>query len=519
LMAVGGEMEPQADQMARLRHATDSLAALTQQIHQLSTDGRRRTSDQIGHKAALSVGSKQQLHDTKRVMARLRPHLDQAEQRLIDRLDQVAVDQDVRKAAEFRYAQRSSQTESRALPMNQQTISGRVEDYVGDVQIDPSDPTWVKRTVFVKNIEMASANAQTVKDVCARVSSEGDSNDFVVSVSLRVKTGWQRGSWALVSFATERGAQKLLDEQTRKVARRLTGTQWTFLPYQPQKLMSHEAQARKFHSAQSARRWTQTGLVGHAIATMKQSREASAGRRTVWVGGVPDHLARGGVGRFEQNMKAIFAEYGTIERVQTRYKDVHAGSSGASWGTVTFCSQAAVSHVLAQTIFVPAYNTPRTGSTVKLELRPADSRVDVSPIGKAAAKCHIDAIHRAIVNYDGYLPSSHPTLVRMHAALVELHRRCGDEHEAKYSEQESKRLAKRFLLELERVGDCGVYAEDESFMRELLKDDKEVEESFRRRCLSAAHSGAAHRPRTNQLPATYTPGFQHEPPSRRWVDE
>ena len=142
-MAVGGEMEPQADQMARLRHATDSLAALTQHIHQLSKDGRRRTSDQIGHKAALSVGSKQQLHDTKCVMARLRPHLDQAEQRLIDRLGQVAVDQDVRKAAEFRYAQRSSQTESRALPMNQQTISGRVEDYVGDVQIDPSDPTHV----------------------------------------------------------------------------------------------------------------------------------------------------------------------------------------------------------------------------------------------------------------------------------------------------------------------------------------------------------------------------------------
>eukprot|EP01043_Picozoa_sp_COSAG02_P078183 COSAG02_NODE_17476_length_1000_cov_3.473918_1_plen_97_part_10 len=78
-------------------------------------------------------------------------------------------------------------------------------------------------------------------------------------------------------------------------------------------------------------------------------------------------------------------------------------------------------------------------------------------------------------------PISHPTLVRMHAALAELHRRCGDEDEATYSEHEAKQLAKRFLLELERVGDWGIYAEDECFMRELLKGDREVEDSFRRR--------------------------------------
>ncbi len=476
------EVGSRPDQMAQLRQATDSMAALTQQLHQLSTHGRRRTSKQNSHRAALlSIEAEQHVRDVERVMARLRPHIDQVEQRLMQRLDHVAVDHDL-----------------------------------DGVQIDP---TWVKRTVFVKDIGANFNDAQMVKDACARVCSEGDADDLIVNVSLRAKAGWDKSGWALVSFATERGAQKLLDEQTRKVACRLTGMQWTFLPYQPQKLVSHEAQARKFHSEQSATRWTETGLVGHAISKFKHSRKSTTDKRTVWVGGVPDHLARGGTDRFEQNMKLIFAEFGTIDQVRVRYKDAQAGSS-RSWCIIAFSSQTVASRVLRQTISVPAHDTPGASGMVELELRPADgTRAESSPGGKAAIKSHIDAIYSALARYQRYLPPSHPTLVRMHAALSELHRRCGDEDEATYCEQEAKQLAKCLLLELNRVGDWSLYVEDESLMRELLKGDKEIEDLFRRRHeLAESHSNASHMPHTNQLSATKALGSRHETPSRRWAD-
>lgn len=491
-------MDIRPEQIAQLRQATDSLAALTQQVHQLSTRRHCTTNAAI----LVSGESEQHLRETERIMARLRPHLDRAEQQFMERLERVDLcreaQQDGKAETSESRTTRLGVAESRHIPVKEErTISGRVNDQVGSVQMDPSDPTWVKRTVFVKDIEIASANAQTVKDVCARVGSEGDPADLIVSVSLRRKTELQKGSWALVSFATERGATKLLEEQRRKVVFRLTGKQWIFLPYQPQKLESHQARARKFQSAESAKRWTKTGLVGHAIASMKRSRESTKHKRTVWVGGVPDHLARGGRDQFEQNMKRIFSEYGTIEELETRYKDVHAGSGGASWCTVTFTSPTVASDVLAQRICVAAHDLGfRADRMVELKLRSADARVEVSPIGKATVQRHIDAIHRAIDTYTGYLPSSHPTLIRMHVALAALHRRCGDEDAAAYSEQEARRLAKNTLLEIERVGDWAVYTEDESLMRELLKGDKQVEDSLRRRRDMA----------------------QHETPTRQWAD-
>ena len=482
-MAAGAELQPE-----QLRQRTDSLAALTQQVHQLLV--RRRTQ------AALqSVESQRRLRETERVMERLRPHLDNAEQRLVERLEQMTLDKKADGAA----------------------ISGRESDEnLDDAQIDPSDPTWVKRTVFVKDIELESANTQTVKDVCSRVrSKEGDPDDLIVNVSLRRKTELRKGSWALVSFAAERGAQKLLDEQQRKVVFRLTRSSWTFLPYQPKKLQSHEAQASQFHSALNADRWGQSRLVGHAVDTMKKSLQASADRRTIWVGGVPDHLARGGRDRFEQNMKLIFGEFGKVQQVKTRYKDEKAGSGGTSWCMVTFVSQGTASDVLARTVSVPAHDAgPEARAMVQLQLKPLDAQsAKASPVGEQIAHGHIDAIHKAIITYQGHLASHHPALVRMHAALAELHRRCGNEEAAAYAEREAQRQAKSFLLELERVGEWGVYTEDESFMRALLKDDKQVEDLFRRRReLAEAYSSSDERSAKDQ------PGSEHEQPTRQWVD-
>jgi hypothetical protein len=498
-MAGAAEFQPE-----QMRQRTDSLAALTQQVHQLSV--RRRT--QV---ALHSVDSQRRLRETERIMERLRPHLDNAEQRLVERLEQMTLDQADGPETKKSDGPAASTEEKvgelllpRGLPVHKQTISGRENDHVGDAPIDPPDPTWVKRTVFVKDIELESANVQTVKDVCSRIrSAEGDPDDLIVNVSLRRKTDRQKGSWALVSFAAERGAQKLIDEQQRKVVFRLTRSSWTFLPYKPKRLQSHEAQASQFHSAQNAERWTQSGLVGHAIHTMKQSRQASALKRTIWVGGVPDHLARGGRERFEQNVKLIFGEFGQVEQVKTRYKDVNAGSAGTSWCTVTFANQATASDVLARTVSVPADGAGRTArAMVQLQLKTADARAKASPIGETIAQGHIDAIHKAIVTYKASLPAHHPTLVRMHAALAELHRQCSDEEAALYAQQEAQRQAKSFLLELARVGEWGVYTEDESFMRALLKDDKQVEDLFRRR---------------REL-AEDQPGSEHEQPTRQWAD-
>ena len=417
------------EQVAQLKRATDSLAALAQQVHSLP---RRQTDARADlGSALLSAETEQSLRETEQIMATLRPHLERTERRLLSKIKQVG-DRREQEADGGVTVSHGGGGGGHAAT----TIAGRPDDQVGDVTIDPSDPTWVPRTVFVGDIELASATAKLVKEACGRVkdgqergrgtqnarallSGASTKGDLIVSVSVRRKPDRQKGSWALVSFSTEAGAKKLLEEQEREVRHRTTGKAWSFHPYEPTRLQSHEAQARKFQSAKHAEQWKKTGLVGHVIASMKDTHKAAAHERTVWVGNIPDRLASEG---FDKHMQDIFGRFGRVQKIQTRYKA--AAAAGTSWCTVTFANASTAQKVLGERVSVIADGQPADGKrTVNLVLKLADTAaMDRSPVGIARAEVQIKVIQGALVRYRGYLPSSHPTLVRLHAAMARLQR-------------------------------------------------------------------------------------------------
>jgi hypothetical protein len=417
------------EQVAQLKRATDSLATLAQQVHSLP---RRQTDARADlGSALLSAETEQSLRETEQIMATLRPHLERTERRLLSKIKQVG-DRREQEAEGGVTVSHGGGGGGHAAT----TIAGRPDDQVGDVTIDPSDPTWVPRTVFVGDIELASATAKLVKEACGRVkdgqergrgtqnarallSGASTKGDLIVSVSVRRKPDRQKGSWALVSFSTEAGAKKLLEEQEREVRHRTTGKAWSFHPYEPTRLQSHEAQARKFQSAKHAEQWKKTGLVGHVIASMKDTHKAAAHERTVWVGNIPDRLASEG---FDKHMQDIFGRFGRVQKIQTRYKA--AAAAGTSWCTVTFANASTAQKVLGERVSVIADGQPADGKrTVNLVLKLADTAaMDRSPVGIARAEVQIKVIQGALVRYRGYLPSSHPTLVRLHAAMARLQR-------------------------------------------------------------------------------------------------
>ena len=419
------------EQVAQLKRATDSLATLAQQVHSLP---RRQTDARADlGSALLSAETEQSLRETEQIMATLRPHLERTERRLLSKIKQVGDrrEQEADGGVTVSHGGGGGGGGHAAT-----TIAGRPDDQVGDVTIDPSDPTWVPRTVFVGEIELASATAKLVKEACGRVkdgqergrgtqnarallSGASTKGDLIVSVSVRRKPDRQKGSWALVSFSTEAGAKRLLEEQEREVRHRTTGKAWSFHPYEPTRLQSHEAQARKFQSAKHAEQWKKTGLVGHVIASMKDTHKAAAHERTVWVGNIPDRLAREG---FDTHMHTIFGRFGRVQKIQTRYKA--AAAAGTSWCTVTFANASTAQKVLGERVSVIADGQPADGKrTVNLVLKLADTAaMDRSPVGIARAEVQIKVIQGALVRYRGYLPSSHPTLVRLHAAMARLQR-------------------------------------------------------------------------------------------------
>jgi hypothetical protein len=75
------------EQVAQLKRATDSLAALAQQVHSLP---RRQTDARADlGSALLSAETEQSLRETEQIMATLRPHLERTERRLLSKIKQV----------------------------------------------------------------------------------------------------------------------------------------------------------------------------------------------------------------------------------------------------------------------------------------------------------------------------------------------------------------------------------------------------------------------------------------------
>ena len=290
-------------QLVQLRESTQRLAALMSSLKQHAPPAPHNTGLSA---ALLSVEAEQSLRHTERILATLQPALEHTERRLVGRIQQV-VDKQLDPDAERHHEQHGVtvrfQSASQEVDENDHshdTISGRPDDQVGDATIDPADPTWIPRTVYIGDVELGSATAKGIKEVCSRVtpgqergrgahtartllSGASVRGDLIVSVSVRRKDDRPKGSWALVSFATEAGAMKLLEEQKRDIKHRLTGKAWKFLPYEPHRLQSHEAQSRRYTSAKHAAQWKTTGIVGHAINAMKDAHAETTSERTLWV--------------------------------------------------------------------------------------------------------------------------------------------------------------------------------------------------------------------------------------------
>lgn len=158
------------------------------------------------------------------------------------------------------------------------------------------------------------------------------------------------------------------------------------------------------------------------------------------VGSIPDHLSRE---NFEENIRRVFEEQGVqVEKVKTRYKSTAA--EGSSWALVTFRAVVMAEQVLSQGVVVLGDAPGNTGlpgkARVSLVMKSADTHaMDRSPIGIAKANTQIKVMQKALIGYQAYLPSSHPTLVRMHWAMAQLQRQTGDEDGAVFNEMESRR--------------------------------------------------------------------------------
>lgn len=263
-------------QLAQLRESTERLAALTASLKRAPPHamGGVPVRAPAGLNAALlSVEAEQNLRHTERILATLQPALEQTERRLVSKIQQVGDKKLEREpgapahgvTATFEGGARAPLTalaHGDHIQHDAHTISGRPDDQVGDATVDPTtraDPADGVRRRHRDGlrqreghqggllVRQAGPGARTrhapPRALLSRASLRGD---LVVSVTVRRKDDRPKRSWALVSFATEASAKKLLEEQNRDIEHRLTGKTWKFLAYELHKLKSHEALSRRY---------------------------------------------------------------------------------------------------------------------------------------------------------------------------------------------------------------------------------------------------------------------------------
>eukprot|EP01045_Picozoa_sp_COSAG04_P018294 COSAG04_NODE_1683_length_5958_cov_4.673152_5_plen_403_part_00 len=389
-------------EISRLRESVASLSRLTDEVRELPRRNPSRKAKRISS-ALLSQSVEDSLAKTDQILKKLQPHLERTERRLMRKIENFGAqpEPEVEIVCERGGAE---------LPhtVSNETIAGRTDDTLGDPTINPADPSWLPRTVFVRDIEAASASAQVVKGVVSRAVPQhsesvmsGGQRSMIVSVRVRKKRAG-KASWALVSFSDRAGAAKLLAENDLAAHDRLTRTQWGFEPFHPRQLHSIEALAVEFGSAVHANSWATGGTVGHAVHEFKHHHKQTEPDRTVWVGHIPDHLA---VDAFSMNVSALFAPFGPIEKIETRYKSPSA--DGFSYAKVVFVEHAAALAALHHGVTCPAASGG--SELVELDVQPLDEKLaHDSPLNQeAVVAAHISAVEAAIARYALYLPSAH----------------------------------------------------------------------------------------------------------------
>ena len=295
--------------LARFAASADSLRSHHATHGQASGRAKKLSA------ALMSTDEQKSQRQTEHLLSSLRPHLEQTEQRLVSKIEE---------ATTQRFGP-EPEPEPEPQPQPQPEPPGSpLEDWGGDEapaspmkllqgcetrgeRINPLEPSWVPRTVYIGGIEMHEAEPDYIKAVVDKVATRQatavtdggvHSPGIVVGVSVRQKEEERDGSWALVSFSTQEAAKRLLEEQQKDVEHRCTGTEWHFLPFDPDRLGSYEARRALFSVMKDTVNFavspggTGSSLVRHAVKRFKESHLATKEDRTVWVGDIPDRIAR-----------------------------------------------------------------------------------------------------------------------------------------------------------------------------------------------------------------------------------
>ena len=119
-----------------------------------------------------------------------------------------------------------------------------------------------------------------------------------------------------------------------------------------------------------------TGVVGVA-QRMKTNHKKTAPERTVWVGGIPDWMAKS-VDASNDGLEAVLCEvmskFGTVEMVKPRFKRPGAEGTrreewmGQSWGLVTFVTQAGADKAMEEGVKVSTLAPGAASGKVTLNL-------------------------------------------------------------------------------------------------------------------------------------------------------
>ena len=347
--------------LARLAKAANGVSAAN-----VNRSGSSRRAQKLSA-ALLSTNAAESRRQSTQMTTTLKPQLDQVELRMVAKITEAAsalrFGAEPEPEPEPEQEQEPGPSRSRAPSkfaggLERSAASPQQEimaaDQLGE-RINPFDPMWVPRTVYIGGIDEWEATPAQVKEgvhkvaaAQARAVKDGGLHapGVMVSVSVRRKPEQPDGSWALVSFSTEEGARRLLEEQERTVGHRITGKPWIFLAFSPDRLTSYEARRSLFQSKWDASDWNQHGMVGQVAKKFIEQHKSTEDERTVWVGNVPDRIGRE---NFEGNLCELFEVYGAVTNVQVRYK-AQSLADGCSWGLVTFRKISSVGSAMNQKI-------------------------------------------------------------------------------------------------------------------------------------------------------------------------
>ena len=199
-----------------------------------------------------------------------------------------------------------------------------------------------------------------------------------------------------------------------------------------------------------------------ARVKLSELYNSSVEQRTVWMGGVPNHVSAGSKQALEKNMRAFLAKVegvGEIQSMKARYKDPGAEGtnygpgSGQSWCLVVFASIESAFIALNTPLKMegdrlPSLPAHAKAPTVILTTKPVDSaKVAKSPIGQHTLQLTIQRLGAATERYSSYLPKEHPTLLRMLYAQSQAYQAAGDETEAQNKLAKAEKIAKALLEE------------------------------------------------------------------------